>query len=86
MKYRELLPVMERKIHDDNNGDSITGLYFKHYLVVLRVFMVCGSCVGLSMVIALTRADASTGFTIAAFILAVPALFVAVLALTIAAR
>lgn len=86
MKYRNIMPLIPRKIDDDNNGIPIIGFHFVHHLIILRVFMMCCGCLAMAMGIALTRADSATGFTVGAFILAVPALLVAVLALVLAAK
>jgi hypothetical protein len=86
MKFRDLLPSTEEKLDADNTGQSVVGLYFRHDLFVVRVFNVCAICFVIAMIIAMTRADAATGFTLGAFVMSVPALFVAVLALVVAAR
>ena len=86
VKYRNLLPVKDNELIDDTDTE-VTGLYFKHGLIALRVFNMCCFCVILAMGIALYLAkiaDAATGFTVGAFILAAISLFLAVLAIVVA--
>ena len=84
MKYRELLPVQPCEMDGDNDGIPVVGLYFKHDLMMFRVFVFCAGWVAIAMGIAATRADAAVGWAIGTFLLAVPALFIAVLALVVA--
>ena len=81
-QYRELLPVEHREIIGYNV--HFRGLYFTHGLKRMRVFIACCIWVALGLSIALhvaKKTDPGTGFTIGAFIIAIPALLVAVLAL-----
>jgi hypothetical protein len=84
--FREKLPLESEEITQDSNQES--GLYCLHQLKVLRVFICCVISVGAGFATALylaTTIDVATGFTVRAFILAVPSLFLAVLAFVLAA-
>jgi len=85
-KYRNLLPLRERPISGDDDSSSVTGLYFVHELMILRVFIWSMICAAVALVVALHFTDTSTGFTVGNFILTVITLFVAVIALALAMR
>ena len=67
LEYRELLPVQSREIENDNNGIPIVGMYFKHELVRIRVFVFCAGWVVVAMCIAVTGVDLVVGWAIGIF-------------------
>jgi hypothetical protein len=85
-KYRELLPLEPQEVTDDSKL-VIEGLYFVHGWKLARVFCACCGFVFAALGVAVYLAktvDTSTGFSVGCFILAVPALFLSVLAVVVA--
>ena len=88
--YRDKLPVgpegTEVIVGEDN--DMIIGLYFKLAVKMHRVCILCAFCVvlavGLAMHVSETK-DMATAFTVATFVVAVPSLFLAILAVAVVA-
>ena len=77
--YRDLLPVVSEEIF--GNSVEFTGLYFMHSPMIMRIFIMCCVWIVMGLAISLHLAktiDVSTGFTVGAFILAVPAILLAV--------
>jgi uncharacterized membrane protein len=88
MAFREKLPLESEEITQDSKQESVIGLYCLHQLKVVKVFVWCVIGVGAAFTTALyltRRVDVATGFTVGAFILAIPSLFLAVLAVVLAA-
>jgi len=87
--FRDKLPAHFRDVLETSHYEKINGLYFKHQLMVGRLFIWCCVCVGTTFAIAVyvgRAVDTATGFTVGAFLLAVPSPFLAILAVVVALR